>query len=190
MPRPKTLGDAEVLAAAHRLVHERGPSALTLAALARACGLSASTLVQRFESKPQLMRSTLSYAWDRLDERTAELGAVPKTADGAIALLAGPSRLWWDRVLRGRVAHPAGGPSRPRTAGARRGLEGVAVAGHRGLLLRHAARTAGHRSAVGSAVAGVTAVVELDPQGDVVGYVEDGLRHFVSTVIPARRAET
>ena len=30
----------------------------------------------------------------------------------------------------------------------------------------------------------------FDPQGDVVGYVEDGLRHFVSTVIPARRAKT
>lgn len=92
MPRPKTRPDIEVLAVAHRLLHEHGPEALTFAALAGACGLSASTLVQRFRSKPQLVRSTLAFAWDRLDEKTARLAAEqPRTPAGAVALLKGLS---------------------------------------------------------------------------------------------------
>ena len=88
MPRPKTQSDADVLAVAHRLIHERGPDALTFASLARACGLSASTLVQRFGSKAGLVQSALLHAWDRLDEKTARLAAAaPKTPEGAIALL-------------------------------------------------------------------------------------------------------
>ena len=59
MPRPKVRSDREVLDAALRLMHERGPDALTFAALGRVCGLSASTLVQRFETKPLLVRATL-----------------------------------------------------------------------------------------------------------------------------------
>src|SRR3954468_2319061 len=88
MPRPKTLSDQDVLAAAYRLMHERGPEALTFDGVARACGLSAATLVQRFKSKAGLKQGTLLYAWDRLDEKTATLAAtVPQTADGAVKLL-------------------------------------------------------------------------------------------------------
>src|SRR5262245_59654217 len=69
-------------------MHEQGPKALTFAALDRVCGLSASTLVQRFESKARLVRSSLLFAWDRLDARTAQLAAaVPKSPEGAIRLL-------------------------------------------------------------------------------------------------------
>src|SRR4030095_11099098 len=93
MPRSKTLPDEDVLEAAHRLMHERGPEALTFESLARACGLSASTLVQRFGTKAGLKQSTLLHAWDRLDEKTAGLAAtVPKTATGAIELLVALSR--------------------------------------------------------------------------------------------------
>ena len=92
MPRPKTRADADVLDAALRLMHEQGPEALTFAALARDCSLSPSTLVQRFKSKPELVRSTLLHAWDRLDAKTEALAsATPQTADGAIALLVGLS---------------------------------------------------------------------------------------------------
>jgi AcrR family transcriptional regulator len=93
MTRPKTLSDESVLQIAHRLIHEHGPEALTFARLAKACGLSPATLVQRFENMAGLKQSTLLYAWDRLDEKTAELAAmVPKTADGAIELLVGLSK--------------------------------------------------------------------------------------------------
>lgn len=92
MPRPKTLPDAEVLEAAHALMHERGPEALTFATLSRACGLSASTLVQRFKSKERLVQATLLYAWDGLDQKTAALSAkAPRTPAGAIQLLTGLS---------------------------------------------------------------------------------------------------
>jgi AcrR family transcriptional regulator len=93
MPRPKTLPDREVLEAALKLIHERGPEALTFASLADACGLSPATLVQRFESKARLKQRALLHAWDQLDEKTAGLAqAVPKTPDGAVELLVGLSR--------------------------------------------------------------------------------------------------
>ena len=88
MARPKTLSDSEVLVAAHRLMHEAGPEALTFDSLAKACGLSPATLVQRFKTKAGLKRATLMQAWDKLDEKTASLaGHLPNTPDGAIAML-------------------------------------------------------------------------------------------------------
>src|SRR5688500_18783598 len=88
MPRPKTMSDEDVLAAAHKLIHERGPEALTFESLGRACGLSPATVVQRFGTKEGMKRRALLHAWDRLDERTLELAAkVPKTPAGAIELL-------------------------------------------------------------------------------------------------------
>lgn len=93
MPRPKTLSDADVLKAAHRLIHEVGPEGLTFASLAQACGLSSATLVQRFRNKAELIQSALLYAWDGLDAKTAKLAAsVPRTADGAVELLVSLSR--------------------------------------------------------------------------------------------------
>jgi AcrR family transcriptional regulator len=93
MPRPKTLPDDDVLDAAHRLMHEHGPDGLTFASVAQVCGLSASTLVQRFKSKAGLVQSALLQAWDRLDEKTATLAAAaPNTPAGAIELLVGLSR--------------------------------------------------------------------------------------------------
>lgn len=90
MPRPKTQSDARVLEIALALMRERGPEGLTFAALAARCGLSAATLVQRFASKRALKQGALLHAWDRLDEETARLAAsVPRTPEGAIALLVG-----------------------------------------------------------------------------------------------------
>jgi AcrR family transcriptional regulator len=88
MPRPKTQTDADVLDAAHRLLHTEGPEALTFARLAHFCGLAPATLVQRFKSKDGLKQAALLFAWDKLDARTAELARhVPKTPAGAIKLL-------------------------------------------------------------------------------------------------------
>ncbi|HWA47376.1 MAG TPA: helix-turn-helix domain-containing protein, partial [Dongiaceae bacterium] len=93
MPRPKTLPDLDVLKAAYALMHERGPEALSFANVGEACGLSASTLVQRFKTKDKLVQATLLHAWDRLDAKTAALSAkAAKTPTGAIKLLAGLSR--------------------------------------------------------------------------------------------------
>ncbi|MBN9026240.1 MAG: TetR/AcrR family transcriptional regulator [Rhizobiales bacterium] len=92
MPRHKAMPDETVLEAALALIHERGPEALTFENLARACGLSGSTLVQRFGSKAALKQAALMQAWDGLDARTATLAAaVPRSPAGAIALLVGLS---------------------------------------------------------------------------------------------------
>jgi len=88
MPRKKTLSDKDVLATAHRLMHETGPEALTFDALAKACGLSPATLVQRFKTKAGLKRATLMQGWDQLDEKTTGLAdSLPKTPDGAVEML-------------------------------------------------------------------------------------------------------
>jgi AcrR family transcriptional regulator len=92
MPRPKTRSDRDVLDAALKLIHERGPEALTFGNLSDVCGLSPATLVQRFETKAKLKQAALLSAWDRLDARTAGLvQETPKTPDGAVALLVGLS---------------------------------------------------------------------------------------------------
>ena len=91
MPRSKTLSDEEVLATAHRLMHEAGPEALTFDRLAHACVLSPATLVQRFKTKAALKRAALMQAWDQLDQKTENLaGSLPKTPPGAVEMLRMP----------------------------------------------------------------------------------------------------
>lgn len=88
MPRHKTLPDETVLGVALQLLHTGGPEALTFAGLARASGLAAATLVQRFGSKAQLKQAALLHAWDRLDEKTSQLAAdIARTPEGAVDLL-------------------------------------------------------------------------------------------------------
>ncbi|HEV7310061.1 helix-turn-helix domain-containing protein [Ensifer sp.] len=92
MPRPKTMPDEDVLKAAFAIMRAEGPEGLTFAALAARTGLSGATLVQRFGSKAGLIQSTLVHAWDGLDGQTTDLMAhVPRTPEGAIALLVGLS---------------------------------------------------------------------------------------------------
>ena len=64
MPRPRTIPDAGVLAAASRVIGRVGPARLTLAAVGEACGLSASTIVQRFGSKRGLLLALSAYGRD------------------------------------------------------------------------------------------------------------------------------
>lgn len=191
MPRPKTLPDDDVLEAAHKLMHERGPEALTFAALARACGLSSSTLVQRFKSKARLIQSALLHAWDRLDEKTAGLAAmVPKTADGAIELLVALSRDYGGieayaeglLILREDLRDPA-----LRSRGAiwkaalSRILEDCFSA------VPHAPPGIGLLMA--SQWQGSLLWWSFDPQGKVESFVEDSLRRFVSATVTSEPAD-
>lgn len=80
--------DGDVLKAALKLMHEKGPDALTFASLSTASGLSPSTLVQRFRNKEELARAALLHAWDELDAKTeAAITAAPRTPDGAVDML-------------------------------------------------------------------------------------------------------
>ena len=62
MPRPRTVTDEEVFAAAHRAMSRLGPGELRLADIAEEAGVTASALVQRFGSKRALLLA-LSRAW-------------------------------------------------------------------------------------------------------------------------------
>jgi AcrR family transcriptional regulator len=195
MPRPKTLSDADVLDAAHTLIHERGPEALTFGRLAQACGLSPSTLVQRFKNRAGLMQSTLLHAWDRLDEKTAKRAAmVPKTAEGAIELLVALSRDYGGiesyadglLVLREDLRNPA---LRSRGTAWKSSLS-------------HALEDC--FSQVPYAPQGIGLLMatqwqgsllwwSFDPQGDVESFVEQSLRRFVRAIVtsePSRLPES
>jgi AcrR family transcriptional regulator len=189
MPRPKTLPDSAVLKAAYALVHQRGPDTLTFSTLAQACGLSASTLVQRFKSKADLVRSTLSYAWDGLDEKTATFSAkVPKTPDGAVQLLTMLSKDYGEieayadalLILREDLRDPA-----LRARGAKwkavltRALEECFDS------VPHAPQGIGLLMA--SQWQGSLLWWSFDPKGRVEQYVEDNLEKFVSAVVGARQ---
>jgi AcrR family transcriptional regulator len=60
-PRPRTISDADLLTAAHRVVTRLGPN-LTLADVAKDAGISPATLVQRFGSKRGLLLAFVSSA--------------------------------------------------------------------------------------------------------------------------------
>jgi AcrR family transcriptional regulator len=75
MPRKRTIPDQALLDAALLVVREAGPDALTFGVLAPRVGLAASTIVQRFGTKPALLRAALGRAWDLLDEDTARADA-------------------------------------------------------------------------------------------------------------------
>jgi hypothetical protein len=88
MPRPRTIPDADIFAAIRQLLADGGDKAVAFGPVARATGLAAPTLVQRYGTRDGMIRAALMAAWDDLDTRTAaaeaEAGTGPK---GAVALL-------------------------------------------------------------------------------------------------------
>ena len=59
MSRRKIMTDGEVLDSALVIIRKYGPDGLTFASLSANCGLSGATLVQRFGSKPALLKSAM-----------------------------------------------------------------------------------------------------------------------------------
>lgn len=191
MPRPKTLADSAVLKAAYALVHRDGPDALTFATLAQACGLSASTLVQRFKSKADLVRSTLSYAWDGLDEKTATFsGRVPKTPAGAVQLLTMLSKDYGEieayadalLILREDLRDPT-----LRARGAE--WKAVLTRALEDCFAAVPAAPPGIGMLMAAQWQGSVLWWSFDPKGRVENYVEDNLQNFVSAIVGARQAK-
>ena len=192
MPRPKTLSDSDVLETALGLMHERGPEALTFAALADASGLSGATLVQRFTNKGGLRRSALLHAWDRLDEKTATLASkAPKTPAGAIGLLVGLSGDYGDietyaeglLVLREDLRDPV---LRARGAAWRDVLSAALDKCFAGV--PHAPRGVGLMLA--SQWQGSLLWWGFDPRETVEHFVEKNLRRFVAAVLAPVKVRT
>jgi AcrR family transcriptional regulator len=61
-PRPRETSDAEILAAAARVMQRRSPVELTLADVAKEAGVVPATLIQRFGSKRELLLANCK-AW-------------------------------------------------------------------------------------------------------------------------------
>jgi AcrR family transcriptional regulator len=88
MARKRSIADEVLLDGALAVMRRDGPDAITFQAVATQTGLAASTLVQRFGTKPKLKRAALVRAWDRLDAATAAADAAAAlTPAGAIDLL-------------------------------------------------------------------------------------------------------
>ncbi|AZO50887.1 MAG: TetR family transcriptional regulator [Mesorhizobium sp.] len=184
MTRPKTQPDEQVLEVAYRLMHAEGPEALTFERLARACGLSGSTLVQRFGSKAQLKQRTLLYAWDGLDRKTEALSAsTPRTPAGAIRLLGGLSSGYGDiesyaeglLVLREDLRDPV---LRARGAAWKAALSKVLAdcfAGIPGMPQDIGLLMASHWQ-------GSLLWWSFDPEMDLTAYVEHSLERFVAAI--------
>ena len=89
MARPRSVSDDHILDATLQLLLRQGSASLTLAAVGKAAGLAAATLVQRFASRDALIRAALERAWDGLDAATADADArEAEDFDGALAVLA------------------------------------------------------------------------------------------------------
>lgn len=191
MTRPKTQSDEQVLETAYRLMHAEGPEALTFERLARASGLSGSTLVQRFKSKAQLKQRTLLYAWDGLDSRTEELArSTPSTPAGAIELLVALSNGYGDiasyaeglLVLREDLCDPV---LRARGAAWKATLSRM--------LANRFAGVEGMPDDIGLLMAshwqGSLLWWSFDPDGmELTGYVEQSLKRFVSAITASARS--
>lgn len=88
MPRHKSISDDQVLDTLLSLMLRTGPDGLTFAAAAKACGLSAATLVQRYGNRDDLVETVFLRAWDKLQAETeAADEEEPLTPEGAITLL-------------------------------------------------------------------------------------------------------
>ncbi len=84
MARTKLIPDPVVFAEIHRLLAEGGEHAVTFSAVARATGLAAPTLVQRFGPRDAMISKALAAAWDQLEIETRNAEAeAPLNSKGA-----------------------------------------------------------------------------------------------------------
>ena len=87
-PRPRTVADADVLAAAARTINRVGPLNVTLADVAAAAGLSPATLVQRFGSKRGLLLALVRHGAGAVGECFAEARRTHASCLGALVAAA------------------------------------------------------------------------------------------------------
>lgn len=88
MGRSRTIPDDTIFQAIRTLLSEGGEKAVAFSSVARATGLAAPTLVQRYGSRDGMLRAALMRAWDGLEAATEAAEAeAPLTAKGAVQLL-------------------------------------------------------------------------------------------------------
>jgi AcrR family transcriptional regulator len=98
-PRPRKASDADVFAAAIRVMGRVGPADLTLAAIAAEAGVTAGALVQRFGSKLALLRALSKGGAEHSSDIAGELRAAHDSPLAALVAYA--------RCMAGLAASPA-----------------------------------------------------------------------------------
>jgi AcrR family transcriptional regulator len=89
MARPRTIPDATIYKAVRRLLGEGGDRGVSFATVARATGLSAPSLAQRYGSRARMIADALDAGWDELERTTADADAdAAQSTKGAAAFLA------------------------------------------------------------------------------------------------------
>ena len=90
MSRPRTIPDADVFAAILRLIAEGGEKSVAFSSVARATGLSAPSLVQRYGALPDMIHAALLHVWAQIDAATdTAITEASVAAKGPQALLKG-----------------------------------------------------------------------------------------------------
>ena len=88
MSRPRTIPDSVIFAAILRLITEGGEKVVAFSTVARATGLSAPSLVQRYGALPDMIRAALHGEWDRIGALTTQaIADMPTAAKGPQSLL-------------------------------------------------------------------------------------------------------
>ena len=88
MSRPRTIPDQVIFSAILRLISDGGEKAVAFSSVARATGLSAPSLVQRYGALPDMIRAALHGEWDRIDARTTQaIAEMSASAKGPQSLL-------------------------------------------------------------------------------------------------------
>jgi AcrR family transcriptional regulator len=91
MSRTRSIPDAVIFAAIRQLLAAGGEKAVSFASVARASGLAAPSLVQRYGAREAMLRAALMMAWDELLAATAlaasEAEMSPKGAQSLLKLL-------------------------------------------------------------------------------------------------------
>lgn len=94
--RPRSRSDAEVLAAAMRVLGRHGPSRMTLAHVAAEVGLAPSTLAERFGSKRELLlaasRASVSRVGETFEAARSAHHSHAEAVVSALVELARPAR--------------------------------------------------------------------------------------------------
>lgn len=92
MPRPRSIPDRQVYAAIRLLAAELGEKAVTFGSVARASGLAAPSLAQRYGSRDRMLRAALLDGWDVLDATLERADASKSGSAGFLKALAPDER--------------------------------------------------------------------------------------------------
>lgn len=77
MPRPRTISDGAILAAAAGVIGDVGPDRLTLGEVGRRVGLAPATLLQRFGSRRGLLLALADHDVDAVPDRLRTAASAP-----------------------------------------------------------------------------------------------------------------